>query len=296
MFPGIVGGNILPTKKGNMLLSRHIPLTYYRGERKDYGNLRASIYRNGITPDIDEDLDLFIKMMKIQEFGLMINSLNRVKIWRNPPIEFKKLERGTYSKGLFLDVEGLAQHYGMPTRYLDFSNNVDIALFFACTKYDAINNRYVPLSEEDIVDSPMGVVYAFPIGTGMTEPSSYERDRIRILPVQPFMRSYIQAGFAYLDDCGPTPSRILKYKFRHDIGLCNFLYDKFEGGRGLFPKDGIPWLLPEIEKIKKSFHCSEESFENTCEQFGYDTQRSGDIMSMLEDIGFSIGKKSYDIS
>ena len=52
-------------------------------------------------------------------------------------------------KGVSVLSEQLAQHYGLKTQWLDITNDFEVALFFACCKYNKNYNMWSPLTKSD---------------------------------------------------------------------------------------------------------------------------------------------------
>jgi hypothetical protein len=45
-------------------------------------------------------------------------------------------------KRIFLDEMAVAQHYGLPTGYIDLTQSFDVAAFFACCRYDPATKSF----------------------------------------------------------------------------------------------------------------------------------------------------------
>ena len=80
-------------------------------------------------------------------------------------LEFDSMQRWLAAYDLDLMPEPLAQHYGLDTPMLDFTDDFDIALFFATCCYDASRRQWRPLNESDFsrdLQSKYGVIFHIP--------------------------------------------------------------------------------------------------------------------------------------
>src|SRR5262249_33833374 len=86
---------------------------------------------------------------------------------------------------IYMDEIAVAQHYGLPTGYIDLTQAFDVASSFACCKYDPVKKRWDPLKTGE------GVIYVI--------------DQREILPdnrpipicLQPFPRPSEQWGWVH---------------------------------------------------------------------------------------------------
>ena len=121
---------------------------WYRGVNQNYGNLLPGIYRDDFTarskalPDekSEEEMRLRLERETVSQF-------------RTGGAQFL----GSYS---LTEVYFVAQHYGLPTRLLDWSTNPLAALFFACDGNDgndgfvyAMDARKVLPEDKQLTDS-----------------------------------------------------------------------------------------------------------------------------------------------
>jgi len=283
----LAGGRIFPTKEGNYLLPKIIPCDYFRGQFKDYGVLRASIFRDGHN----DNLSMFIKRMKIQEFRSYIEKTNRVKSWIDANFKFKYTDQLHYSNGLYLDYESIAQHYGIKTNLIDFTNDFEIALFFACTRWDSTKKTYRKLEEEDLKESPYGTIYEWPTGLPNT---SINSDGIHFMSIQPYMRSFTQSGFAVCDNGVSELNTIYKFHFLHDLKLSDEIFTKFDGGKKIFFDSET--LDDIVDRINTSNCFSETAFNRTCTEFKLFKGERKKFKKNIESNGIEIGKNAYGVS
>jgi hypothetical protein len=66
---------------------------------------------------------------------------------QTPAVKWLKGQR------IFMDEVAVAQHYGLPTGYIDLTQSFEVASFFACCEYDRETQSWNPASEAE------GVVY-----------------------------------------------------------------------------------------------------------------------------------------
>src|SRR5438105_2948874 len=67
---------------------------------------------------------------------------------QTPPLRWMNEQR------LFIDEVAVAQHYGLPTGYLDLTQSFEVATFFASCRYDTQTKQWEPVGEGE------GVIYA----------------------------------------------------------------------------------------------------------------------------------------
>ena len=107
------------------------------------------------------------------------------------------------------------------------------------------NNKYRPIEETDLYElGKYGVLY---IGTGHPEHTP-------IIGYQPFCRCHRQRGFYFdtniVSPCWNHPIDCDKFYFNRTPELSHRLYEYFDGGKYLFPDDGLSMFEDEIKKIR----------------------------------------------
>jgi len=230
---------------------------YYRGENQLYPTTSPSLCRSikNIENEEERTVERFIADMKIAEFhSLLFIFQHTTDIWK---------------KGVSILSEQLAQHYGLQTQWLDITNDFEVALFFACCKYNKHNNAWLPLSESDFnknENTQYGII--FKKNTELSDlflgcDSTLEG---KILPIgfQPFMRSHMQTGYAMLMNEQmdlQNDSSFEMYKFKHREKLCNLIYKKMDCGKKIYPHEGLDSVKEQIELIEQCREFSHEAFE-----------------------------------
>jgi len=150
---------------------------------------------------------------------------------------------------LFVDPTGVAQHYGLCTDMLDLTCNFMVASFFATCEFNVESARYEPVS----ATAEPGVIYRSSwLHMGFTgEPSGY--GSLEIVGWQPLPRPEEQRAFAVRlkrhHDFRQHPCAE-RFLFRQDREVSQRIYETFEGGNSLFPKDAVAELAEEAKQIK----------------------------------------------
>jgi hypothetical protein len=123
------GQKIIPSHDGRRFL--------YRGQNRRWQPCIATVWRGG-QPSPDSQLNWILSRVRTAEFERLLNQHPMMALARENSIE--------------VDYDALAQHYGIPTFWLDITSNVDIACFFAVARFDRAGN--ITPSEDGI-----GVLY-----------------------------------------------------------------------------------------------------------------------------------------
>jgi FRG domain len=140
-------------------------------------------------------------------------------------------------KRIFLDEMAVAQHYGLPTGYIDLTQSFDVAAFFACCRYDPATKSWAPVADAE------GVVYV--VNWRELTPGEF----IRPINLQVFPRPSEQWGWTCElrlgDDFDKLPF-VRKFVFKHDLQASQRILAKFSQGRDLFPDDPLSELADKI--------------------------------------------------
>jgi|GEM_PF-1187473 len=277
---------------GNLSLFPHGAVTshslmpfYYRGEVREHKTCYSSLFRKlkemGNLSDDEKRREIFLNQLRISEFSCLIQDSVPVAKWPYGDIF-------SYA---------IAQHYGFYTDIIDCTNDLDVALFFACCKHEG-NNRYSPLTKEDIESEEYRYGYLYeskardsdislaifhmrllsmlPQNDNFVIRSAIEDSNwnqlmgkpLLVLPIgyQPFTRCNRQRGYFihpyHGDDLKETRYFKKIYKFEHSVELSKELYDKYKGGEELFNCEIGDELLDIIKIIKNATTFSYKSFED----------------------------------
>lgn len=294
VFNVLLPGRIYPTPEGNYYLHNVLPLTTFRGQVCYEWGLQPSIERSKTKypPDYPKELRDLLCEMRIQEFRKMIEGTNRVRRWHSYDVPYPEGYR--IRNGLLFDYRSVAQHYQIPTEIIDFTNNIDVALFFACTRYDETDGRYHPVDEEWIEEHEYGAIFSSIPLFETTDHVPVDNEGSMFIPVQPFGRPYLQSGYA-MRPSGHVDI-VTKFRFRHDADFSRRIFDRFHGGKDIFPSEGLDWLVEEVDHIMGSRSFSDQSFENSCSHLGISREKSEKMVDLLEGYGYSIGRNAYSRS
>ncbi|MCD6579689.1 FRG domain-containing protein [bacterium] len=230
---------------------------FYRGENQLYPTTLSSLNRrlNQINKIEERTIEEFIAKMRIADFRNLLLCFDHVQ--------------NHISKGLSVLYEQIAQHYGIETNWLDITSDLEVALFFACCKYS--ENKWMPLTEEDLKKSDQakyGVL--FRKKNNMLHDIELYCNHVKFFPIgyQPFMRCHKQYGYSFYMD-PDTDLKDQKYFevliFKHNEEFCKSIYEKMEGGKKIFPEEGLNIINDYIESIKSRKIFSRETFNYVCE-------------------------------
>ena len=240
---------------------------YYRGENQLFPESTPSLYRKikQFSTEEEKNLYRFVADMRIGEFKTLLNKFQHVINW-------------DYCDILY-DI--LAQHYGLETDWLDITSDFNVALFFATCFWDHKEKKWKPLTKEQTeVDNQhkYGMIFHMPsnrmffrnglaLDYLMNNPFYSENSPNNVVyPIgfQPFMRCHMQSGYAmYMRKPHPLQNDIEfeKLRFRHDENLSKWVYDKMEGGKLIYPHEGLLQVDFVIEDIRNLTTFSDEAFQ-----------------------------------
>jgi hypothetical protein len=166
---------------------------------------------------------LIVKLIRTEWFVTILREMTAVKWLKDSRV--------------FLDEMAVAQHYGLPTGYIDLTQSFDVASFFACCRFDHAAKIWAPVAEGE------GVIYAL---FRHAVPAAYA---IRPINLQPFPRPSEQWGWTCELRLGDDFDRfpfVHKFIFRHDLQASRRILAKFSNGAALFPTDPLSELADAI--------------------------------------------------
>lgn len=264
-------GTIIQFPFGDRIITFGCKRQLFRGENQDFSCSVPSLRRKTIGKSrIEEEILRTIANMRIWQFAKLISKINVVPYWE------AKLGDVNY--------KALAQHYGFDTYLLDLTNDFRVALFFACCKYDPENDTFRPLNANDINNqNKYGVIYHTPdwvldfinpggmstwIFNHMNDDKNtrYGLDNGDLdgmafqIGYQPLMRCHHQSGYIYPLRFGKPLNedrRFERLRFTQSIELSEIVFQMMDGGKKVFPQEGITELhdvLMEIQNNKNFSH------------------------------------------
>ena len=152
-------------------LAKHGYNIVLRGQRKIYGSLKASLFRNANSlSEFKTSEDSFKKRIsQVQRSFARISSKSSL----NSKGKLSPLQKNMYT---FIDVEKesfppLLQHYGINTPWLDVVDNIWVALWFSCWKRE--KNFHIPSTKYIYPDELNREVARFSVYHERSEISGY---------------------------------------------------------------------------------------------------------------------------
>lgn len=226
----------------NLKSGLEFSFTEYRGQTQEYEVCLSSLDR------INNDHELFAALCRSTYFQQALASHPAIIQLQNfAPV----LDQRAQPLPICINLEGIAQHYGLPTEYLDITSNFSVASFFATQRWKSKAQRFEPMRA---VSLP-GVIYQLQPAFLMSQPVPC--DEIPYVPVgwQPFPRPEQQRANAIrlkLGEDFAQISGVAKYYFQHSRNQSKRIYEAFEGGDKLMPADALADFAESLQ-TKTSF-------------------------------------------
>lgn len=257
----------------------------FRGESRKYPSTVPSLNRvvDKIEDLHEKELYRVIAHMRKWRFADLIWQINVVPYWE--------------AKLSDVHFDALAQHYGFQTHLLDLTNDFKTALFFATTKYDYGTDSFRPLTEDDInkdEDSKYGYIFHAPDwivdyfnGGGFSDWSfkhlhngdynmiqdknrrfylqSGDMDGVALqIGFQPLYRCHNQSGYIYPmrnEVSLQENKRFEKLRFKQSPDISKQVFDMMDGGKKVFPNEGISEIRHLVEELKHTVIFSQAHLE-----------------------------------
>jgi hypothetical protein len=210
-----------------------IPFTIrnlYRGQNNRHFPLLPSIARGLTCDDIVE-----ISKISISDQATLI--LRQAQsLWFHRELIHHPIAKHSLALKTDLNEIALAQHYGIPTGYLDLSDDFNVSAFFATCQQT--RHGWEP------VNSGIGVIYRTALEALATPFGEY-------LPLgpQPLPRPTEQCAWVTeLPLCHSFEgwSNVSMLEFEHDRAIGEYFLEMFNGGSKLFPPDPLSEVADEI--------------------------------------------------
>lgn len=213
------------------------PMTFYRGESKYHATCVPSLLRA-------DDEDIILKAR------LQVAELKCI-LFQHPVIRdflLREIHSVKLSKPFMLTVpfEGLAQHYGLLTSFLDLTNDKWVAAFFAITNYCNGSWDVVVPSESQQFGSIYRLANVDFRNKTLPQPNP--------IGMQYFNRPGRQSAFTLdmtqMKDLGAYPG-IGRLYFRHDAEANRLVYDLCQQGRKFLPSDGLVGIVEQLQLVNQ---------------------------------------------
>lgn len=153
---------------------------------------------------------------------------------------------------LYIDYQGLAQHYGFHTDMLDVTSNFNVAMFFACCEWDSQKNSYQPVAHR----RQPGVIYGVPPFLFALGPEAFRFGaKFQFVGWQPLPRPAQQRAGAFIMQpgrCFATLPGVKRAYFRHDLRVAEKVWEAFQGGEILFPYDEVAELSRTLQGLAET--------------------------------------------
>lgn len=214
---------------------------YYRGQAKYFEECKPSLYRNKSGKDI------FVERVKLCEFSILIGKHPSAKLFEEG-FSGHLRDGSIESHEMLIDVEALAQHYGILTEYIDLTADKWVAAFFACTDYHhgsaGERDTYVKHTASD-----SGVVYLY-----HDKKQKKYSGELHPVGLQPFSRPVAQAGYVMKMKGRQNFNKLAHpIRFRHDSGCTSIVYWLFDQSMKIQPEEVIERKAKRIVEEKQTF-------------------------------------------
>lgn len=258
---------------------------YYRGEMEDYPTSKTTLYRelDGCQNDDQRMVIKLIAKMRVIEFRTFLKRLEYVREWEE-----------TYGEPFY---EAIAQHYGFMTECLDITNDFNVAMFFACCKWDTNKKAWRPLTDGECKQKKYGVLYHARADRLRFAFRNGEKLIPEIVPIgyQPFYRCQKQVGYMKHMDEGEDFKDSMLFKrmyFEHSTKLTEGVFHYMKKGKNIYPDESLMFFEKEIEDMKNLLQFDSTTFDRALVEFGLSDKKS-EITQLLQTSNFSTKSHKY---
>lgn len=263
---GVIDTVVNPEGKFSCFPKGLIKNCFYRGQTKHYPHCYPSLYR-----DLSEK-EQFVERLKLCEFELLLRKYPSTWLFEDG-INITLADGSVEHRSLNVDVEPLAQHYGIKTEYLDVTVDKWVAAFFACCDYNKTK-----VDEHDVYqkheEDTVGVFYVY-----QTEPEYSPDAPFRPLGIQPLSRPVLQAGYVRkLDQNQDFETMSVAIPFKNHSGCIGIVYQLFARSGHIQPPEVIGMKAKRIVAEETTF--STAAFELTHQKY-YSTMSDADFSNMV---------------
>lgn len=233
--------------------AKHFVPDLFRGQTKRYPSMLPSIARD---LEINEG-ELFERSSSDQ--AKIILRLAQAW-WFARELEYHPITSHAVQSNMKLDKFALAQHYGIPTGYLDLTDDFNVSAFFATCRWT--KNGWEPLSK---TNKYFGIIYRVELKDFKNPFGEYKP-----LGPQPLPRPTEQSGWVMelpITHSFEGWQNVYFMQFEHDKSVGEYFLEKFNGGNALFPFDPLSEVSAEILNCKE---IPSELIEKAIQTFGDD--------------------------
>ncbi len=179
-----------------------------------------------------------------RSYRAAINSMQFKKLIESFPL-YEMLKNGVQlPNGETLCLEnpfGLAYSYDLDTSFVGFTSELEVAMFYAVTRYDSISGQF------EIVKNGTGVLYAYEL----RQPLRLTRS-LTPLGLQVFPRTFFEKTFLLQIPNKADIDRhhaVIGFRFDHQEEIAQEIFEKYRGGELLAPTDDVLWK--KLKSIKE---------------------------------------------
>jgi hypothetical protein len=231
-FDDVEGLHAVVYEDGRMALTSGIemPMAAYRGQTREH---------HPCVPGLG----------RLQHLGVQLLAICRSVAFEDaiadhPYVQFSSQAR-LLDTPLRIDLEGMAQHHGLATDLLDVTSNYDVASFFATCEWNAAQHSFQPV----LFSEQPGVMYRFTpcLFTGADASAQFQH-----VGWQPLHRpAQLRADALRMkkgQDFGSLPA-VQRVRFRQSAKVSHRIWQSFDKGRSLFPKDAAAELAEQAKLL-----------------------------------------------
>lgn len=198
----------------------------FRGQSQFYPRCVPNMFRDKVKVANHQYVDDVIQMNEMEAL-----------LHQHPLVQL--FDQGFYLLHEFIrfrvDYLGISQHYYNHTPFLDLTSDMEVAKFFAVTKFNMKEDRY-----EKYTGDELGVLYYYDLAPDAFTLRDGRDYLVETIGKQPFMRSGNQSGFLIrLDhtmDFNTLPE--VRYVFfRHDVAVTDRIFAASSNGDKYMPQE-----------------------------------------------------------
>lgn len=156
--------------------------------------------------------------------------------WFSRELDHHPITAHAAAAKLKLDRVALAQHYGIPTGYLDLTDDFNVSAFFATCR--ETKQGWEP------VEDGVGVIYRVDLKSGKNPFDQYKAIGPQVLPRPTEQCAWVTE--LPIEHAFDGWSDVTIMQFNHDRSIGEHFLDKFAGGASLFPPDPLADVATEI--------------------------------------------------